>query len=76
MIVLFTGFSQFNVLDSDAMSHHYRICEFGGKTCTSLPSTVDRTAHKWSNELFKNVITECGEIFHDDQKCPDPPNIT
>ncbi|CAH0397933.1 unnamed protein product [Chilo suppressalis] len=42
-----------------ALLHHYRIaCEYGGVNCLTVPSTVDRTAHRWSEELLQRVTHE------------------
>ncbi|XP_037293717.1 uncharacterized protein LOC115452130 [Manduca sexta] len=42
-----------------ALLHHYRIaCEFGGMNCLTVPSTVDRTAHRWTEELQQRVEAE------------------
>ncbi|KAG7302872.1 hypothetical protein JYU34_012855 [Plutella xylostella] len=39
-----------------ALLHHYRkACEFGGSSCLTNPSTVDRTAHRWADELHTRV---------------------
>lgn len=46
-----------------ALLHHYRIaCEFGGTNCLTVPSTVDRTAHRWTDELLERVNAESKQI--------------
>ncbi|GBP86916.1 hypothetical protein EVAR_103732_1, partial [Eumeta japonica] len=34
------------------------VCEFGGIQCLTVPSAVDRTAHRWAEELYKRVTEE------------------
>jgi hypothetical protein len=48
------GFS-LNVPTSVGFLHHYRVCEFGGDDCVRTESVVDRTAHRYKEELVKNV---------------------
>ncbi|KOB74600.1 UPF0392 protein [Operophtera brumata] len=51
-----------------ALLHHYRIaCEYGGMKCLSVPSTIDRTAHRWTDELLKRINTEKKNL---DTACP------
>ncbi|OWR48650.1 hypothetical protein KGM_203624 [Danaus plexippus plexippus] len=39
-----------------ALLHHYRVaCEYGGVQCLTVPSTVDRTAHRWADQLLASV---------------------
>ncbi|CAG9584447.1 unnamed protein product [Danaus chrysippus] len=39
-----------------ALLHHYRVaCEYGGVQCLTVPSTVDRTAHRWADQLLAAV---------------------
>ena len=56
------------------ISHHYRICEFGGFSCTKKESTVDTRAHHWSARLVPRVAQDCGEMFGD-QGCPPAPPL-
>ncbi|XP_037033844.1 uncharacterized protein LOC119072674 [Bradysia coprophila] len=44
-----------NVTPDIAILHHYRVCEYGGDDCVNHPSTVDRTAHKYSHRLTDRV---------------------
>ncbi|XP_075973439.1 uncharacterized protein LOC142974800 isoform X2 [Anticarsia gemmatalis] len=42
-----------------ALLHHYRIaCEYGGMNCLTVPSTIDRTAHRWADELRQRIDAE------------------
>ncbi|XP_035432407.2 uncharacterized protein LOC118264116 isoform X1 [Spodoptera frugiperda] len=53
------GASSVGVNTDRALLHHYRInCEFGGLTCLQVPSTIDRTAHRWKDELMERVTTQ------------------
>ncbi|XP_028166088.1 uncharacterized protein LOC114356902 [Ostrinia furnacalis] len=46
-----------------ALLHHYRIaCEYGGMNCLTVPSTVDRTAHRWAEELAQRVAAEKEQV--------------
>ena len=56
-----------------AMSHHYRICEFGGWECLKKPSTIDKTGHKWAKDLFPAVKAACDAIFGG--PCPKAPPL-
>ncbi|KAG4072993.1 hypothetical protein HA402_009412 [Bradysia odoriphaga] len=49
------GQGHFNVPSDVAILHHYRVCELGGDDCVNDPSTVDRTAHKYSRRLTDRV---------------------
>ncbi|XP_026317535.1 uncharacterized protein LOC113228446 isoform X2 [Hyposmocoma kahamanoa] len=68
---LLPGATSVGVPKDLALLHHYRLnCEFGGMSCVKVPSTVDRTAHQWSEELMKRVTAEkkllakaCPKIF-------------
>ncbi|XP_045497331.1 uncharacterized protein LOC123695504 [Colias croceus] len=53
------GASSVGVPTERALLHHYRIaCEYGGMQCLTVPSTVDRTAHRWADELMQRVAAE------------------
>ncbi|CAK1596128.1 unnamed protein product [Parnassius mnemosyne] len=53
------GASSVGVPTDRALLHHYRIaCEYGGVQCLTVPSTVDRTSHRWSDELLQRVNAE------------------
>lgn len=42
-----------------ALLHHYRLnCEYDGTGCLSVPSRIDRTALRWSDELSKQLKSE------------------
>ncbi|TRY68761.1 hypothetical protein TCAL_13478 [Tigriopus californicus] len=69
-----SGFSQVNIPDSVALSHHYRICEFGGFDCMKAPSVIDQTAHKWAPDLFPALKNTCQLIFGS-QGCPIAPPL-
>lgn len=36
------------------MSHHYRVCEFGGDDCVQAESIVDRTVYRYAGSLIVN----------------------
>lgn len=42
-----------------------KVCEFGGDDCVKTPSTVDRTAHKYSRRLTDRV-----ELMYNKLKTP------
>ncbi|XP_050346328.1 uncharacterized protein LOC126770803 [Nymphalis io] len=57
------GASSVGVPTDRALLHHYRIaCEYGGVQCLTVPSTVDRTAHRWSDELIQRVSSEKEQV--------------
>ncbi|XP_041978225.1 uncharacterized protein LOC121732421 [Aricia agestis] len=57
------GASAVGVPTDRALLHHYRIaCEYGGMQCLTVPSTVDRTAHRWAEELMQRVSAEKKQI--------------
>ena len=58
-----SGKKQLRVNASVALSHHYRICEFGGKSCVRQPHTVDTRAHHWAETLAHDVGSDCRKIF-------------
>ncbi|XP_042211147.1 beta-1,4-galactosyltransferase galt-1-like isoform X1 [Homarus americanus] len=57
------------------LSHHYRICEFGGFDCLQGPNSVDRVTHKWLQPLVKRVANECTKIFPYLGSCPVAPPL-
>ncbi|CAH2037521.1 unnamed protein product, partial [Iphiclides podalirius] len=62
------GATSVGVPTDRALLHHYRIaCEYGGVQCLTVPSTVDRTAHRWSDVLMQRVKAE-KEIYS--KTCP------
>ncbi|KAI8435898.1 hypothetical protein MSG28_004090 [Choristoneura fumiferana] len=42
-------------------------CEFGGMQCIMVPSTIDRTAHRWVEELMQRVTAEKQQLA---RTCP------
>ena len=58
----------------DGLSHHYRICEFGGFECLNTSSVIDTSAQKWGKSLISNVRTACNNIF-DKDGCPVAPPL-
>ncbi|XP_050676784.1 uncharacterized protein LOC126973498 [Leptidea sinapis] len=51
-----------------ALLHHYRmVCEYGGMQCLTVPSVVDRTAHRWAEELMQRITAEKTSIS---KTCP------
>lgn len=59
----------------DGLSHHYRICEYGGFDCLKQPNMVDRQTHTWLGEVYRRVMVQCGEIFNEDGFCPPAPPL-
>jgi len=57
------GSNVYKVPENEGISHHYRICEFGGFECKKHPSVLDNTTHRWSSSLIPNVIASCEQIF-------------
>ena len=68
------GFKAHNVGKDLGLSHHYRICEFGGFECMKNPSVVDTTAQNWGKLLIPNVQEVCGNIFGG-VGCPEAPAL-
>jgi hypothetical protein len=58
----------------EGLSHHYRICEYGGFECLKKDSQVDTVAHKWGSKLVKSVATAC-ELIFDGDTCPEAPPL-
>ena len=69
------GFAAKNINEDVAVSHHYRICEFGGFDCLKLPSKTDRVAHRWAKSLFTRVKKACDMTFGRDNGCPKAPPL-
>ncbi|XP_050697341.1 beta-1,4-galactosyltransferase galt-1-like isoform X3 [Eriocheir sinensis] len=59
----------------DALSHHYRICEYGGYECLKHPAHVDRAAHAWLTRMYRRVLDNCAQIFPADGACPKAPPL-
>ena len=51
----------------------FRICEFGGFSCTGNPSVVETRTHEWSSALLQNVRNVCNLIFEQEECPPAPP---
>lgn len=64
-----------NVPTDLGLSHHYRICEFGGFDCLKHPNQVDRKAHEWLLPLAKRVASSCSKIFPSLGRCPAAPPL-
>ena len=54
-----------------AVSHHYRICEDEAYDCWTLPSKIDRVAHRWAKSLFNGVKRACDDTFGQEGSCPE-----
>ncbi len=54
-----------NVPTTEGFLHHYRVCEFGGDDCVNTPSVVDRTAHRYKEQLVERVdaVAKASECF-------------
>ncbi|XP_063847995.1 uncharacterized protein LOC135093051 [Scylla paramamosain] len=59
----------------DGLSHHYRICEYGGFDCLKQPNMVDRQTHTWLGEVYRSVLTQCAQIFQKEGFCPRAPPL-
>ena len=67
------GAKQRHMAHSEGLSHHYRICEFGGFECLKKPAVIDTTAQKWGPNLILNVAENCQQIFGPESCPPAPP---
>lgn len=54
----FYNHNTLNVPSTIGILNHYRVCEFDGDDCVHLPSTVDRTLHRYRNSLTCNVAQQ------------------
>ena len=70
---LFTGYKQKYIKAEEGLSHHYRICEFGGFDCLKKTSISDPTAAKWGPSLIPNIDEKCNQIFGNASCPPAPP---
>ena len=68
------GYKGYNVPKDLGLSHHYRICEFGGFECMKNPSIDDNSAQKWGKFLIPNVQKRCSDIFGK-FGCPEAPEL-
>ena len=69
------GKRQVKVDETMGLSHHYRICEFGGFACMKKPSVVDERTHHWAGKLVVAVDTTCRRIFKEEGGCPEAPEL-
>ena len=70
---LFLGYKQRYIKAEEGLSHHYRICEFGGFDCLKKTSISDPTAAKWGPNLIPNIDEKCNQIFGNASCPPAPP---
>ena len=66
------GKRQHKVNATLGLSQHYRICEFGGVSCTNKPNVSDERAQVWGPQLFLAVHQLCHKIFGH-KGCPATP---
>ena len=69
------GKRQVKVEETLGLSHHYRICEFGGFACMKKPSVMDERTHYWASKLIVAVNTACKDIFEEQGSCPEAPEL-
>ena len=69
------GKRQVKVNETLGLSHHYRICEFGGFACMKKPPVVDERTHHWADKLIVAVDGACKNIFKDEGGCPEAPKL-
>ena len=69
-----TGKRQLRVNETLGLSHHYRICEFGGFSCIKKESVDDRRAQHWASRLVPAVSEDCRKIFGE-KGCPEAPPL-
>lgn len=72
--IAFSGFKQHKINQEDGLSHHYRICEFGGYDCLKNPSVNDTIALHWIDQLVAQVYQTCSIVFGT-KSCPDSPPL-
>ena len=73
--IYIAGYKQVRIKEDEGLSHHYRICEYGGYDCLKKPSVNDSTALKWGSQLIRRVDKTCQEIFGDKKSCPEAPPL-
>ena len=73
--ICFSGYKQIKISQEEGLSHHYRICEYGGYECLKKPSVNDTTALKWGPQLIESVEKTCQEIFGNGNSCPEAPPL-
>jgi len=69
------GYKQIKISQEEGLSHHYRICEYGGYDCLKKSSVNDSTALKWGSQLIGRVDKTCQEIFGEGKSCPEAPPL-
>ena len=72
---LISGYKQIKISQEEGLSHHYRICEYGGYDCLKKSSVNDSTALKWGSQLIGRVDKTCQEIFGEGKSCPEAPPL-
>ncbi|CAN8014830.1 unnamed protein product, partial [Ixodes persulcatus] len=65
----------YTVPESDALLHHYRICEYGGFHCVLQPSVLDYTALRFNATLLRLVNAVCADAFPAAGRCPKTPPL-
>ena len=69
----FLGYKAMKMPEDLALSHHYRICEFGGFDCLKKKSKTDNTAQRWGHQLVPRIKRVCEEIYG--KSCPPAPPL-
>lgn len=69
------GKKNYAVPSKYALSHHYRICEYGGFECLKAKSTIDRTTWRYKDELLDRVEEICASAFPEEGTCPPAPPL-
>jgi len=67
------GYKSHKVGSEEGISHHYRICEFGGFKCMKEPSVIDNSTARFEQDLFNRVDTICKQVFGEVGCPPAPP---
>ncbi|CAN7941672.1 unnamed protein product, partial [Ixodes hexagonus] len=65
----------YNVPPSDALLHHYRICEYGGFQCLLQPSVLDYAALRFNSTLLRLANAVCSKAFPSTRRCPNAPPL-
>ena len=65
------GKRQVRVNASLGLSHHYRVCEFGGQGCVNREAVTETRAHHWAKRLINKVDMDCRSIFDKVNGCPE-----
>ena len=72
--ILLAGYKGLSIKHDVGLSHHYRICEFGGYDCMNNTSVIDSSAQKFGRLLIPAVQKICTNIF-DKSGCPEAPPL-